>query len=170
MDLVKLLKGLAPTLATALLGPVGGLAVEVLGEALGIEKPTMEKVKDAFQSGQLTGEQIVAVKTAEQAFLVRCKELDIDLERVHAGDRDSARAMQKETRSRIPGVLAILITAGFFGILVGMMTGSLKASGNSEALLIMLGALGAAWGAVVNFYYGSSRGSDEKTAMLAKKA
>jgi hypothetical protein len=78
--------------------------------------------------------------------------------------------MQKETRSRIPGVLAILITAGFFGILVGMMTGSLKASGNSEALLIMLGALGAAWGAVVNFYYGSSRGSDEKTAMLAKKA
>src|SRR5688500_5316999 len=98
MDLKKLLGAVAPTLATAVLGPVGGLAVQAIGDALGIDQPTQEKIKDAFQSGQMTGEQIAAVKQAEQAFLARCKELDIDLEKIHAGDRASARVLQSETK------------------------------------------------------------------------
>jgi hypothetical protein len=77
--------------------------------------------------------------------------------------------MQIQTKSRIPAVLAILITIGFFGVLGGMLSGQLQASGNNEALLILLGALGAAWGAVVNFYFGSSAGSAAKNEMLAKR-
>lgn len=167
MDFKTIIGGIAPTLATALLGPVGGLAVQVLGDALGISQPTQEKIKEAFKSGQLTGEQIVAVKQAEQAFLVRCKELDIDLERVHAGDRDSARGMQKETKSRIPGALAILVTLGFFGVLAWLLIGG-KPQQGGDALLVMLGALGTAWGAIVQFYFGSSAGSAAKNEMLAK--
>jgi hypothetical protein len=167
MDLKKILGAVAPTLATAILGPVGGLAVQVLGDALGIDQPTQEKIKDAFQSGQMTGEQIVAVKQAEQAFLVRCKELDIDLEKVHAGDRDSARGMQKETKSRIPGTLAILVTLGFFGVLGWLLIGGKPAQGG-DALLVMLGALGTAWGAIVQFYFGSSAGSAAKNEMLGR--
>lgn len=168
MDLKKLLSGLAPTLATALLGPVGGLAVEVLGDALGISEPTQQKIKDAFQSGQLTGDQVVAVKQAEQAFLTRCKELDIDLERIHAGDRDSARRMQSETKSWIPGALAILVTVGFFGVLAYMLQYG-KPQMGGDALLVMLGALGTAWGAIVQFYFGSSVGSQSKDALLAER-
>jgi hypothetical protein len=163
------LKAIAPTVATVLGGPLAGLAVEAIGSALGMSDATQERVTSILQSGQMTSEQIAAVKQAEIALVAKLKELDIKIEEIHAGDRSSARKMQADTKSRIPGVLAILITAGFFGILIGMMTGGLKATGNSDALLIMLGALGAAWGAVVNFYYGSSRGSDEKTAMLARK-
>lgn len=167
MDLKKLLGAVAPTLATALLGPVGGLAVQALGEALGIDQPTQEKIKDAFASGQMTGEQIVAVKAAEQAFLVRCKELDIDLEKIHAGDRASARGMQSETKSRIPGTLAILVTLGFFGVLAWLLIGG-KPQQGGDALLVMLGALGTAWGAIVQFYFGSSAGSAAKNDLLAK--
>jgi len=168
MNLKDLLKGIAPTLATALLGPVGGLAVQVLGDALGIDKPTLEKVEEAFKGGSLTGEQIVAAKTAEQAFIVRCKELDIDLEKIHAGDRDSARQMQAETRSVVPAVLALIVVVGFFGLLGGMMGGYLKPQ-NNEALLLLLGSLAAAFGAVMQFYFGSSASSQNKDAMLAKK-
>ena len=167
MDLKKILGAVAPTHATAILGPVGGLAIQVLGDALGIDEPTQEKIADAFKSGQMTGEQIVAVKQAEQAFLVRCKELDIDLEKIHAGDRDSARGMQKETKSRIPGTLAILVTLGFFGVLGWLLIGGKPAQGG-DALLVMLGALGTAWGAIVQFYFGSSAGSAAKNDMLAK--
>lgn len=169
MDFAKIIGAVAPTLATALLGPVGGLAVKVLGDALGIDEPTQEKVADAFKSGQMTGDQIVAVKQAEQTFLVRCKELDIDLERIHAGDRDSARKLQTATGSRIPGALALVITVGFFGVLTGMLTGKLSVSDN-QALLILLGALSAGFGAVLNFYFGSSSGSQAKDAMLQRLA
>ena len=167
MDLKKILGAVAPTLATAILGPVGGLAVQVLGDALGIDAPTQEKIKDAFQSGQMTGDQIVAVKQAEKAFMVRCKELDIDLERIHAGDRDSSRQMQAATKSKIPGTLAILVTLGFFGVLGWLLVGG-KPQQGGDALLVMLGALGTAWGAIVQFYFGSSAGSQSKDAMLAK--
>ena len=169
MNLGKLLGSVAPMLATTLFGPAGGLAVQVLGDALGISEPTQAKIEKVFSSGQMTGEQIAAVRQAEIALEKRSQELGIDLEQIHSKDRDSARQLQIQTKSRIPGVLAILITLGFFGILVGMLTGSLQASGNNEALLILLGALGAAWGAVVNFYYGSSAGSAAKNEMLSRK-
>jgi hypothetical protein len=98
------------------------------------------------------------------------KELDIDLERISSGDRDSARKMQMQTNDWIPRILALLITVGFFGILVWMLIKGMPATG-TEALLMMLGALGTAWTGVVNFYYGSSAGSKAKTdAMAAKEA
>lgn len=163
------LKAIAPTAATLLGGPLAGLAVEAIGSALGWEEKTKEKVDGLLKSGSLSGEQVAAIKQAELALTAKLKELDIKLEDIHAGDRRSARDMQAQVKSRIPGILAVLITVGFFGILIGMMTGSLKATGNSDALLIMLGALGAAWGAVVNFYYGSSKGSEEKTAAMLRR-
>lgn len=60
-----------------------------------------------------------------------------------------------------------MITFGFFGILIGMLRGDLTATDN-QALLIMLGALGAAWGAVVNFFFGSTAESGCKTELLAQ--
>ena len=163
------LKAIAPTAATLLGGPLAGLAVEAIGTALGWEEKTKEKVDGLLKAGQLSGEELAAIKQAELALQAKLKELDIKLEDIHAGDRRSARDMQAQVKSRIPGALAILITVGFFGILIGMMTGQLKTSGNSDALLIMLGALGAAWGAVVNFYYGSSKGSEEKTQAMMRR-
>lgn len=77
-----------------------------------------------------------------------------------------ARDMQKVTRSNVPAVLSVLITVGFFGVLIGMLAGQLKVTDN-QALLIMLGALGAAWGAVVNYWFGSSAESGRKSDLLA---
>jgi len=162
------LKAIAPTVATVLGGPLAGLAVEAIGTALGLSDATKEKVEDILK-GPMSGDQLAAIKQAEMALVAKMKELDIKLEEVHSGDRRSAREMQAQVKSHIPGLLAILITVGFFGILLGMLSGSLKASGNSEALLIMLGALGAAWGSVVNFYYGSSKGSEDKTHAMLRK-
>lgn len=156
------LKAIAPTIATVLGGPLAGLAVEALGSALGVPAGA---VKDIVQSGNMTGDQIAAVKQAELALQAKLAELKIKADEIAVDNTKSAREMQVATRSKVPGVLATLVTVGFFGILIGMMSGQLKTT-NSEALLIMLGALSAAWGGVVNYYFGSSVDSARKTDML----
>lgn len=163
------LKTLAPTIATVLGGPLAGMAVQAIGSAMGMSDATGERINEVLTSGNMTGEQVAAIKKAELELKAKLAELQIKPEEIAAADRASARSMQATVRSKIPGALAIMITLGFFGILIGMMTGDLKSTGNTDALLIMLGALGAAWGAVVNFYYGSSAGSEAKNTMLAKK-
>lgn len=159
------LKGIAPTVATALGGPLAGAAATVVAKWLGVEPDQVEKT---LAAGKLSGDQIAALKKAEIEFDQRMAELDIDLERVHGADRASAREMQAATKSMLPGGLAILITVGFFGILFGMLGGKLDVA-NNDSLLLLLGALSTAWGGVINFYFGSSRGSSEKTAMLASR-
>jgi len=159
-----LLGQVAPSIATALGGPLAGMAVKTLSSVLlGHENGTEEQISEAMASA--TPEQLAAIKKIDADFKVRMKELDIDLERVSAGDRDSARKMQTETKDWVPKVLAIVITLGFFGILIWMLLNGMPQTG-TEALLMMLGALGTAWTGVVNFYYGSSAGSKAKTDAL----
>jgi hypothetical protein len=171
MDLLKnfgpLLGQLAPSIATALGGPLAGVAVKTLSNALfGHENGTEEQISEAMASA--TPDQLAAIKKIDADFKVQMKSLDIDLERIAAGDRDSARKMQSETKDWVPKVLAIVITLGFFGILIWMLLNGMPKTG-TEALLMMLGALGTAWTGVVNFYYGSSAGSKAKNDILAAK-
>ncbi|OWW18400.1 hypothetical protein [Noviherbaspirillum denitrificans] len=169
MEWKSIVSAVAPWIGTALGGPLGGMAVSAIADAFGLPDKTEAALKQALSGA--TPEQMLALKKADSEFAVRMQELGFQnvqaLEKIAADDRASARTMQMTTSSRIPGALAILITVGFFGILLGMMSGMLKTSEN-QALLIMLGALGAAWGAVVNFYYGSSSDSQNKTRMLAQ--
>ena len=168
MDLLKafgpLLSSVAPTLATALGGPLAGLAVKSLSKALlGAEDFSEEAVMDAIATA--SPEQLAAVKKIDADFKVQMKSLDIDLERISVDDRKSARDMQKETRDWIPRALAVSVTAGFFAILIYMLVYGLPTSGN-EALLLLLGALQTAWGGIIAFYFGSSSGSQKKDAMI----
>ena len=168
MDLLKtfgpLLGSVAPTLATALGGPLAGLAVKSLSKALlGAEDFSEEAVMDAMATA--SPEQLAAVKKIDADFKVQMKSLDIDLERISVDDRKSARDMQKETRDWIPRALAVSVTAGFFAILIYMLVYGLPTTGN-EALLLLLGALQTAWGGIIAFYFGSSSGSQKKDAMI----
>jgi hypothetical protein len=146
---------------------LAGVAVKTLSSALfGHEDGTEEQISAAMAVA--TPDQLAAIKKIDADFKVQMKSLDIDLERISAGDRDSARQMQRDTKDWVPKVLAIVITLGFFGILIWMLLNGMPKTG-TEALLMMLGALGTAWTGVVNFYYGSSAGSKAKNDLLASK-
>jgi hypothetical protein len=171
MDLLKqfgpLLGQLAPSIATALGGPLAGVAVKTLSNALfGHEDGTEEQISEAMASA--TPDQLAAIKKIDADFKVQMKSLDIDLERIAAGDRDSARQMQRETKDWTPKVLAYFITLGFFAALVWIMVFGIPQTG-TEVLLMMLGSLSTSWTGVVQFYYGSSAGSKAKNDLLAAK-
>lgn len=65
--------------------------------------------------------------------------------------------------------LGILIVVGFFGSLVILLyrPGTLTEL-NREPVMLMVGALIAAFSLLVGFYFGSSAGSARKTDMIAK--
>lgn len=158
-----LLKTIAPMLGTALGGPLGGLAVEAIGNALGLSDATEASVKRALQGATAT--DMLALKKAEQEFTFKMQELGYknvaDLEAIAAGDRNSARAREMAVRDRTPSTLAFVVTLGFFGVLSYLISEGVPAEGG-EALLVMLGSLGTAWTGIIAYYFGSSAGSARK--------
>ena len=156
------LKTIAPTIATALGGPLAGLAIEAVSKAIGIDP---KDVQSTISEGKLNADQIMLLKQAEIDMAARAQEMGLDFAKLGNEDRKSAREMQAETRSYIPAILAIAVTLGFFGILVGMMTETFK---TSDALMLMLGSLGTAWTGIIAFYFGSSAGSQAKDDLLHK--
>lgn len=159
------LKTIAPTVASAIFGPLGAVAVPIVADLLGVEDKTKDSVKELLTRGNLSGDQLLALKKAELELQAKEKELGIRFAEVEAADRASAREMQMATKSRIPGGMAVLVTVGFFGILSYMLTGDYKPS---DALLVMLGSLGTAWTSIIAFYFGSSHGSSQKNDLIDK--
>ena len=153
---------IAPTIATAIAGPFGTMAYGLIAHELGV---TPDEAKTTIEAGKLTADQIASVQLAEVQIKATAQELGLDFAKLIVEDRKSAREMQAETRSYIPAVLAIAVTLGFFGILVGMMTETFK---TSDALMLMLGSLGTAWTGIIAFYFGSSAGSQAKDDLLHK--
>lgn len=163
-DAGNILGEIAPGIATALGGPVAGLAVKALTGALGLgDDATKEDVMKAVAGA--TPEQLAAIKKADQDFMVRMKELDIDVYALDQKDRDSARTMQAQVRSAVVPVLATLTVTGFFFVIVYVLTGNVSA--DSTVLGIVIGAVGSKAEQVYNFYFGSSDGSKRKTEALA---
>lgn len=78
--------------------------------------------------------------------------------------------MNENFNKYIQAFLAVMITVGFFAVIVGLfLAGSINAS-VKDILLVMLGALLASWKEVTGYFFGSSSGSakkDEQNAALA---
>jgi len=165
MNWVELLKTLAPTVASAVMGPFGGIAVAGLGKLFGVDNATQKDVAKIFQDSQLKPEDVAKIQQLELEFKQHESEMGFKYADLEFKNVDSARNMQIATKSYFPATLSSGITVGFFGILLAMMFGNVTPS---EPLLIMLGALGAAFGAVVNFWLGSNSNSARKTELLAQ--
>jgi len=168
-QLLNLVRTVAPSIASAVGGPLAGMATRAISEAL-LGKPDGTEAELIEVAARATPEQLLALKQAEQKFAVKMRELDIDLERLANADRDSARNREVAAKDWTPRILAGLITAGYFGVLFHMLRNGLPTHGGSEAMLVMLGTLGTAWGGVVAYYFGSSAGSKEKTDAMNRMA
>lgn len=158
---------IAPGLATALGGPLAGAAVGAIISALGLPADTSAE-EVAAQVASASPETLLKLKAAEQDFTKAMRALDIDLEKIAAGDRDSARQREVQIKDWTPAILAYLVTVGFFGALGWLLVAG-KPEIGGDALLVMLGSLGTAWTAIISYYYGSTAGSKLKTEALFKK-
>jgi hypothetical protein len=168
MNFRTVIGAVAPWIGTALGGPLGGMAVDTLGKIFGLSDTSEESLKTALSGA--TPDQMLALKNADNDFKLKMQELGFkqitDLEKIAADDRDSARKREMTVRDLTPMMLAIGVTVGFFSVLGFMLVNGKPLSGG-DALLVMLGALGGAWGSVISYYFGSSAGSAQKSDLLA---
>jgi len=66
------LKSIAPTIATAMGGPLAGMALEAVSKAIGVDP---SEVQNTINSGKMTAEQIASIQTAEIALKARAQEM-----------------------------------------------------------------------------------------------
>ncbi len=160
------LKNIAPTLATALGGPLAGLAVEAVGKAFGWEDATVDKVSDALSRGQLSSEQVAQLKLAELALIQQERELGFKFAELENQDRDSARHREMVVKDNTNKVLAYTVVGAFVALVAGTLLGWAKVDSALAGTLV--GYLSAKAEQVLAYYFGSTRSSAEKTAMIAR--
>ena len=157
--------------ATAVPGaaPIAAIAAKLLASSLS-QPVTPANLTDVITNALGDPAQLAALKQAEMAFQQAMQQMNYqhesDMGAIAEKDRESARQMQVQTRSWLPGALAVLVTIGFFGLLA-MMVVKPPPAASEKILDIMVGTLGTAWVMVVTYYFGSSAGSDRKTELMA---
>lgn len=170
-DIKKIIGTAAPWLATALGGPLAGQAVSAIAGAMGLKPDSkIEDIQKALQAGQLTGDQLVALKQAEQQFQLAMQQAGFadteHLASIAEQDRDSARQREAKVQDWTPRVLAYLIVGSFISMVGTVLYGWSKIDSALAGTLV--GYLSAKCEQVIAYYFGSSAGSDRKTDLLAQ--
>ena len=130
--LKNIVGAVAPTLGTALGGPMGGMAANMIADVLGVPNTP---------------------KAIEKGFEVQMKELEVDVFKLETQDVQDARGkFSKDWTARIMG---IAVVGGFMGYI--FLVTLQPPEQNSEALInLVLGYLGGLASAVISFYFGAS--------------
>lgn len=161
---LQVLKTVAPLLGTAIGGPFGAMAGAAVSAAIGTSTGDDKATESALLAA--SPEALVALKKADQDFEAKMAELGINREKLAYDDTANARAREIAVKDSTPRVLAYGTTVGFFLSLLGLNLMPIPAE-NRATIYSMVGSLGTVWILVMGYYFGSSRGSDDKSKVLA---
>jgi len=153
--LKSLLSAFAPTLGAAVCGPLGGQVGQILSKILGVPN-NPRSLEDAMNN--LTAEQMVELKKAEQDFKVQMKELEVDVFELEVDDKQDAR--KKFKKDWTPRILGTITLTGFFGYIF-LVTLQPPDSTSDTIVSLVLGYLGGLASAVISFYFGASNTPDK---------
>lgn len=149
-------------------GPLAGLAAEKASAIL-LGKEVAEQAELERALATASPSMLMQLKEAGLALQRSLIEAGVEEERIAALDRQNARSREIALKDHIPGFLAVTVVAGFFAVLAVMLLRQVP-EGTETEFSIMLGALAAMAAAVMNYYFGSSASSREKTRMLGQRS
>ena len=152
MKLKGLLSAFAPTLGSAIGGPLGKMAVTAIAGKLGVSD-NEEAVTQALETA--TVEQRQALSEADQAFAIRMRELDIDSFKVQTEDVQHARELHKGLI--FPQIFASVFLLLFFGYIF-LITVSPPQQADLALSNLIVGNLMAVISGISGYLYGSQNG------------
>lgn len=168
------LKTAFPFIATAaeVGGPLGIMAANAVGNALGV-KVDPDKIEETITAAQIRDPEAIAkLEQAEHDFKIQAEKLGFEhiqqMEQIAAADRANARAREVAVKDKIPAILAMGITAGFFTLL-GLLIFHPVPPESKDVVIALAGVLGTMAVSINGYYFGSSSGSAAKTKILAEE-
>lgn len=170
MEWTDILKGIAPTVATALLGPLGGVAVSALGNILGVSEATQDKIAEVVKSASMTPEQVTKLKELELEYKNNEAERGFKYAELAFKDRDSARQANVSGQTQRPLFwLSLLLLAGCIGSEGVVLFVGYPPHIPEMVVGRVLGLMDAVTMLVLSYWYGTTNGSAQKTELLASK-
>jgi hypothetical protein len=144
--LLNLLKGFAPALATAAVGPAGGAVISMIAQKFGVED-TVAAVTQALTADPEAGK--------------RLRELDFEYAKLNQADVADARGMQKIALGQSDWFAKNFVNLLATVIVVG--SGVLLATSHEQDVRM---ACVSFITFVLGYYYGTSQSSQKKTDLL----
>jgi len=161
-QLFNLLKGFAPAIATAVAGPLGGAAVSMIAKKFGVE-----------DSVAAVAQAIAGDPKAEE----KLRELDLEYAKLHLENVKGARDMQTAAlnQSDVFSKRFIYYFAAFWSVsavvYIGFITFATIPAPNIRFADTIIGfLLGTVVATILNFFYGTSKSSQDKTEKMAEMA
>ena len=175
----------APLIGSIFAGPMGGAVgglISIIAKQFGLkpEEVTPEKIDSLISQNPDTLIKLKELEYQNEQFL---QGILLKQDEIHLADVASARMRQVEseratkTRDMNLYILAYLYVCGYFTAVITITTLALlnKFPASMPDYIVFLlgnlfGGLTAGAGAVVQYFFGSSKGSKEKTDLLMNKA
>lgn len=169
-DLTGVIGSAAPIVGGLFGGPAGAAVGTIVSQALGVanEPDAIAKAVAADPQAALKLAQI------ERDHETELRNLTLEAEKARLADVQNARAREvslaQSGHSNKPlYYLATTVVVGFFVTLGGMCWASAtgQATDIPQGAFILFGSLSTGFGQVLAYFFGSSKGSADKTALLA---
>lgn len=160
-------------------GQLAGGAASMVCSALGVDMSDPEAPDKIAQALQADPEALLKLKQIEADNEQHLREMNFKVMELQAQERkdvleDRQNARHREIEIRKAGGtnmpmygLAGLIVVGFFVLCFGMIKWKLP-DGSSEVVFMLFGTLATSFGAVVQYFFGSSQSSGQKTKLMAQ--
>lgn len=167
MNWKKIVGSLAPVAGQLIGGPLGAGVATKVADALGLGSgATDDEINKAIAVA--SPDTLAKIKKDLNDHVERLKELDVDLEEIAADDRDSARNRQIQLKDPTPALIAIVVIGLWIYVQYFFLNHTFPEQ-NEALVMRALGILDGILISVITYYYGSSRGSKQKTEMLSQK-
>ncbi|MEC4724534.1 hypothetical protein HWQ46_03100 [Shewanella sp. D64] len=169
-DLGKTISAIAPLAGKIIGGPFAALGISAIQLALGSDETEPEAL--AKQIKNATPEQLIALRNIDAGLKVQLKELNIKEQDLEYQDRANARELFKQN-SWPQVLLSALFVLGYFTITGLLAYYAVNWQEGIEINPLLFGMLGTVIGVltaaipqILNFWFGSSKSSQEKNQLL----
>jgi len=153
---------IAPVLGTALGGPFGGMAAKFLsGKLTGDEEAGEDVIEEMVNNAN--PDLLFKIKELDAEFKTEMKRIGLEEKQLVVEDRKDARKLfSVDKRPQI--ILSGVFIGGYFVLVYALITGKFVVD-HSQTVLVstLIGVLTAGVANILQFWFGSSSGSKDKT-------